>query len=427
MSDIYRKALSRLDLAASFANIDSEIIEKLKNSKACLRVSIPVRMDDGSLKIFTGFRVHHNDIRGPTKGGIRFHPSISLDEMEAFAFWMTMKCAVVGIPFGGAKGGITVDSKQLSPLELERLSRSYVDLIADFIGPEKDILAPDMYTNSMIMSWMMDQYATIVRHASPGVITGKPLSLGGSQGREGATGRGGYYCIKELEQKKQWQPGKTRVAIQGFGAVAQSIGELLYLDGYKIVAVSDSKGGIYHSDGLDIPNVILSKRESKAVQELYCKESVCELINAEIITNEELLELDIDLLIPAAIENQITEKNAAKMKAPFIIELANGPTTTEADKILQEKGTFIIPDILANAGGVTVSYFEWVQNKSGFYWSLEKVNKQLRNIMVLEFNNIYELMKQNKTDMRTAAYIHALNRYTEAITSQGTHGYFSKE
>lgn len=426
---MYKNALSHLDLAASFANIDPETIEKLKNSKGCLKVSIPVRMDDDNLKIFTGFRVHHNDIRGPTKGGIRFHPAVNLDEMETFAFWMTMKCAVVGIPFGGAKGGITVDPKQLSPMELERLSRGYIDLIADFVGPEKDILAPDMYTNPMIMSWMMDQYTNIVRHASPAVITGKPISLGGSLGREGATGRGGYYCIKELEQKKAWKPREMRVAVQGFGAVAQSIAELLYLDGYKIVAVSDSKGGIYQSEGLDIPNVMRIKNEAKAVKEVYCKESVCELINAKIITNEELLKLDVDILIPAAIENQITIKNAANIKAPFIIELANGPTTTDADKILHQKGTLMVPDILANAGGVTVSYFEWVQNKSGFYWSLDEVHKRLHEIMQSRFNNIYEIMEKYKTDMRTAAYIHGLIQYAEAVFSQGTYGYFlnSKE
>lgn len=352
-NNMYTEALSRLALAASYAKVDPEAIEKLKHSKVCVKVSVPLRMDDGCLKIFDGFRVHHNDVRGPTKGGIRFHPTVKIEEMEAFAFWMTMKCAVVGIPFGGAKGGICIDPRQLSPMELERLSRNYIDLIADYIGQDVDILAPDMYTNPMVMSWMLDQYSKIVRHAAPAAITGKPIPLGGSQGREEATGRGAYYCIKELENEKAWNPENMRVAIQGFGNVAQPVAELLYQDGYKIVAVSDSKGGIFRSEGLDIPDVIRLKKESKSIKEVYCKESICKLTDAKQITNEELLELDVDILIPAAIQNQITKANAAKIKAPVIIEIANGPTTVDADKILNEKGTLVVPDILANAGGVT--------------------------------------------------------------------------
>lgn len=421
----FTDALLRLDQASSFADIDPEAVEKLKHAKACLEVSMPVRMDDGSLQIYTGYRVHHNDARGPTKGGIRFHPGVNLIEIQTLAFWMTIKCAVVNIPFGGAKGGIIVDPKQLSRMELERLSRSYISSIADFIGPDLDIPAPDVYTNSMIMGWMMDEYSKIIRQAAPGVITGKPIPLGGSQGREDATGRGAYYCIKELEKIKQWQPKKKRVAIQGFGNAGQHIAELLYKDGYKIVAISDSKGGIYRSQGFDVPSIIHIKNNSRQVQAMYCNGSVCQLIKATNISNEELLELDVDIMIPAALENQITSKNASKIKAPVIIEVANGPTTVDADLILKERDILVVPDILANAGGVTVSYFEWVQNKTGYYWTAEEVYHRLHEIMSQEFNNVYQLMEAYQTDMRTAAYIHALNRYAEAVVAEGTQGYFS--
>jgi glutamate dehydrogenase (NADP+) len=423
--DLFSQALSRLDKAAAFANTDPEAVEKLKHPKACLEVSIPVRMDDGSLRIFTGYRVHHNDMRGPTKGGIRFHPDVSLDEVKSLAFWMTIKCAVVGIPYGGGKGGVIVDPKELSRLELERLSRGYIEQIAGFIGPDTDIPAPDVYTNPMIMGWMMDEYSKIVRKLTPAVITGKPIALGGSQGREDATARGGYYCIKEIEKKRNWNPKEIRVAVQGFGNAGQFIADMLHKDGYKIVAISDSKGGIYRPEGLDVPSVIHVKNASKTLQAVYCEGTVCEVVDATVITNEELLELDVDILIPAALENQITEKNAARIIAPVIVELANGPTTIEADAILQKKGTLVLPDILANAGGVTVSYFEWVQNKAGYYWSLEEVHQRLYEIMVREFNNVYALMEQHQTDMRTAAYIHALTRQAEAVVALGTHNYFS--
>ncbi|KTD64610.1 Glu/Leu/Phe/Val family dehydrogenase [Legionella shakespearei] len=422
---IYTDALSRLDEASSIANIDPEAIEQLKHAKACLEVAVPVRMDDGSLNIYTGYRVHYNDARGPAKGGIRFHPAVTLPEIQTLAFWMTLKCAVVGVPFGGGKGGIIIDPKQLSRLELERLSRSYISAIADFIGPDVDIPAPDVYTNSMIMGWMMDEYSKIVRHDAPAVITGKPIPLGGSQGRDDATGRGAFYCIKELEKIRQWQAKDMRVAIQGFGNAGQHIAELLYKDGYKVVAISDSKGGIYRTQGLDVPSIIHVKNSSRQVKAVYCKGSVCELVEATHISNEELLELDVDILIPAALENQITLKNAANIKAPVIVEIANGPTTVDADLILKEKGILVVPDILANAGGVTVSYFEWVQNKTGYYWALEKIHHQLQEIMSREFTNVYQLIEFYKTDMRTAAYIHALKRYEEAVVAQGTHGYFN--
>ncbi|QDP71401.1 Glu/Leu/Phe/Val dehydrogenase [Legionella israelensis] len=423
---MYVDALSRLDKAASYCDIDSEAIEKLKHPKFCLETSLPVRMDDGELKIFTAYRVHHNDSRGPMKGGIRFHPNLNLDELKTLALWMTIKCAVIDVPFGGAKGGIIVDPKSLSRMELERLSRTYIEFIADFIGPDKDIPAPDMYTNEMIMGWMMDEYATIVRQKIPAVITGKPISLGGSLGRQGATGFGGYQCIKMLQKKKKWNPSETRVAVQGFGNAGQSIANLLYQNDYKIVAVSDSKGGIYKAEGINIPRMIEIKNSAKEVQSIYCKESICDLAKEATITNEELLELDVDLLIPAATQNQITKENAARIKAPVIVEIANGPTSVEADVILQKKEILIVPDILANSGGVTVSYFERVQNKSSYYWSLEKVQKELEVIISREFNNVCQLMEKHQTNMRQAAYILALNRYNQAIKAQGTRGYFSK-
>ncbi|MDP3267520.1 MAG: Glu/Leu/Phe/Val dehydrogenase [Legionella sp.] len=424
--NLFTEALSRLDKAAAYVNIDPEAVEKLKHTEACLEVSIPIRMDDGCLQIFTGYRVHHNDIRGPAKGGIRFHPDVNLAEIKTLAFWMTIKCAVVGIPFGGGKGGVIVDPKHLSRLELERLSRGYINAIADFIGPNRDIPAPDVYTNAMIMGWMMDEYSKIVRQATPAVITGKPIALGGSQGREDATGRGAYYCIKELEKIRKWRPEEIRVAIQGFGNAGQHIAELLHKDGYKIVAISDSKGGIYRGEGFDVPSIIYTKNHSKTVQAVYCEGSMCELIKATNITNEELLELDVDILIPAALENQITGTNAGQVKAAVIVEVANGPITVEADPILKQKDILVVPDILANAGGVTVSYFEWVQNRSGFYWTEQEVNHRLHEIMAREFDNVFKLANRHHTDMRTAAYIHALTRYAEAVVALGTHGYFAQ-
>jgi glutamate dehydrogenase (NADP+) len=423
---IFSQALARLDIAAKYADINDEAILKLKHPKASLEVTIPVRMDDGSLQVFTGYRVHHNDRRGPAKGGIRFHPGVTLDEVKSLAFWMTIKCAVVGIPFGGGKGGVIVDPKLLSRMELERLSRGYIEQVASFIGPDTDIPAPDVYTNAMIMGWMMDEYSTIVRRLSPAVITGKPIPLGGSLGRDDATARGGYYCIKELERKRKWSPEKIRVAIQGFGNAGQHIAEMLHADGYKIVAISDSKGGIYRAEGFDAPSIIHIKNSSKELQAVYCENSVCQLIDATVITNEELLELDVDILIPAALENQITKENADRIKARVIVELANGPVMNDADEILQKKEILVIPDILANAGGVTVSYFEWVQNRAGYYWDLKTVHNRLHEIMVREFNNVYELMESHKVDMRTAAYIHALNRQAEAVSALGTHEYFAQ-
>lgn len=427
MTDLFANAIARLDAAAKYAQIDPEALSRLKYPKAALEVSIPIRMDDGSLKVFTGFRVRHDDTRGPTKGGIRFHPQVSLDEVKALAFWMTFKCAVVGIPFGGGKGGVIVDPKHLSRLEIERLSRAYIEAISTFIGPNKDIPAPDVYTNPMIMGWMMDEYSKITNHHAPDVITGKPIELGGSLGRDDATGRGTYYCIKELEKKRNWDPKNITVAVQGFGNAGQHVASLLHRDGYKIVAVSDSKGAVYSEKGFDIPSLIHMKNETREVRPVYCEGSVCEVVPAKHLSNEELLELDVDILIPAALENVITKENADRIKAKVIMETANGPVTFEADEILSKKGILVAPDILVNAGGVTVSYFEWVQNKSGYYWSEDEVHQRLHAVMVREFNYLYDLVQKHKIDMRTAAYVHALNRIGKAIAAQGTHSYFSEK
>ena len=424
-SNVFDDAVKRLDRAAQHANLDDETLERLKHAKAAVEVSIPVRMDDGTLQVFTGYRVRHDDTRGPAKGGIRYHPDVSLDEVRALAFWMTCKCAAVGIPFGGGKGGVIVNPKELSPMELERLSRGFIRQIADFIGPETDIPAPDVYTNAMVMGWMMDEYSKIRRQNSPAVITGKPLPLGGSLGRDDATGRGAYYCIKELEHRRKWDPNKIRVAVQGFGNAGQHVAALLHSDGYQIVAVSDSRGGVYRKEGFDIPSLRKIKNETRQLKAVYCDGSVCEAIDADTITNEELLELDVDLLIPAALENQITAPNAANVNAPVIVEVANGPITSDADEVLNDKGALVIPDILANAGGVTVSYFEWVQNKQGYYWTIEQVHERLKEIMSREFNNVFNLMEEKKLDMRAATYAHALSRIGEAIAAQGTHRYFA--
>lgn len=440
-SDVFADAVKRMEQAAGSVDISAETLQKLRHPKCLVQVSVPVRMDDGSLRVFQGYRVRYDDSRGPAKGGIRFHPAVSAAEVQALAFWMTCKCAVVGIPFGGGKGGVIVNPKELSRMELERLSRSFIQQIADFIGPESDIPAPDVYTNAMIMGWMMDEYSTIRRQRTPAVITGKPIPLGGSLGRDDATGRGAYYCIKELERKNGWKPRELRVAVQGFGNAGQHVARLMHADGYRIVAISDSRGGIYREEGLDIPRAIKLKGQRRAVSDVYPTRSVCDCpecgciechcnsednATGEMITNERLLELDVDTLIPAALENQITADNAARIMAPVIVEVANGPTTSEADEILATKNTLVVPDILANAGGVTVSYFEWVQNRTGDYWTEAEVHDRLQQIMSREFNAVYDLMLAKGINLRTAAYAQAVSRIGQAVESQGTSLYFSE-
>jgi glutamate dehydrogenase (NADP+) len=424
--DLFAEAITRLDKAFPHADISEEALERLKHPKAVLEVSIPVRLDNGGLKVFTGYRVRHDDTRGPTKGGIRYHPEVDLNEVKALAFWMTCKCAAVDLPLGGAKGGIICNPKELSRMELERLSRGFIREIADFIGPDTDVPAPDVYTNATIMGWMMDEYSDIVRRRTPAVITGKPIPLGGSLGREDATGRGAYYCLKELQKKRGWHPHEISVAVQGFGNVGQHFARLAHADGYRIVAVSDSQGGIYSEDGFDVASLAYQKNQTRQLAGVYCEDSVCHLVPHQKITNAELLELKVDVLAPAALAGEITAENADRIRAKTILELANGPTAPEADEVLGDKGVLIVPDILANAGGVTVSYFEWVQNKSGMYWSEEDVHQRLLAKMSREFNAIYARMEELKTDMRTAAYAHALNRMGCAIEAGGTRDYFRR-
>ena len=412
-------ANQRLEKALRYVTVHEDAIERLKYPKASLTVSIPVRMDNGSLKVFQGYRVRYDDSRGPTKGGVRFHPGVTLDEVQSLAFWMTFKCAVLNLPFGGAKGGITVNPKILSKFELEQLSRGYVDAIADFIGPDIDIPAPDVYTNALIMGWMMNQYSTIRRQITPGVVTGKPISMGGSLGRETATAMGAFYVIQTLLPKLGRQPQTTTVAVQGFGNAGAVIAELLYHAGYKVVAVSDSQGGVYAPQGLDIPAIRSVKEATRGIKAVYCEGSVCSDADHTVVTNAELLELEVDLLIPAALENQITAANADRIRAPFIFEVANGPVTSAADAILEAKGIQVFPDILVNAGGVTVSYFEWVQNRSGFYWTLEEVNQRLKDKITHETELIWAIAHELNCDCRTAAYVHALKRMGEAIEAKG--------
>lgn len=417
-------ANQRLEKALRYVMIDDDVATRLRYPKSSLTVSIPVRMDDGSLRVFQGYRVRYDDSRGPTKGGVRFHPDVTMDEVQSLAFWMTFKCAALNLPFGGAKGGIILNPKELSKFELERLSRGYVDAIADFIGPDVDIPAPDVYTNAMIMGWMMDQYSIIQRKITPGVVTGKPLSMGGSLGRETATAMGAFYVMQRVLRRLDQHPEDTTVAVQGFGNAGSVIAELLYKVGYKVVAVSDSQGGIYSPDGLDIPSIRQTKESSRKLQAVYCEGSVCNLVKHEIITNAELLELEVDVLLPAALENQITVENAEAIKAPYIFELANGPITSEADMILEKNGIQVFPDILVNAGGVTVSYFEWVQNRSGLYWTLEEVNRRLEESMNSETDKIWAIAQELHVSMRIAAYIHALNRLGDAIQAKGTRSFY---
>ncbi|MBD1806025.1 Glu/Leu/Phe/Val dehydrogenase [Microcoleus sp. FACHB-SPT15] len=425
MSDsLFSDASKRLQAALKYVSISDDAIEHLKYPKSSLSVSIPVRMDDGSLKVFQGYRVRYDDTRGPAKGGVRYHPNVSLDEVQSLAFWMTFKCAALNLPFGGGKGGITVDPKALSKLELERLSRGYIDAIADFIGPDVDILAPDVYTNAMIMGWMMDQYSIIRRQISPAVVTGKPITMGGSLGRDGATATGAFFVIESIMPKFEQVPQETTVAIQGFGNAGAVLAELLAKAGYKVVAISDSQGGIYAKNGLDIPSIRHYKAAGNGVKAVYCRNSVCNIVEHEVITNQELLALDVDILIPAALENQITEENVNTINAKYIFEAANGPVTSAADRVLEAKGIYVFPDILVNAGGVTVSYFEWVQNRSGLYWTLEEVNQRLKQKIVEESNRIWSISQELAVPMRTAAYIHALNRLGEALNAKGTRDYY---
>lgn len=411
-------ALVRLDEAAKHLNVDADVIEKLKFARETTKARLMIRMDDGSRKSFLAWRCRYDDTRGPTKGGIRFHPESTADEVEMLAFWMTFKCAVMNLPYGGGKGAVQVDPRKLSKAELERLSRAYIQAFARIIGPDRDIPAPDVYTNSMIMGWMADEYAQIVGQASPAVITGKPLALGGSLGRGDATARGGYYLVRHLADELGLK-GSLRIAVQGFGNAGQHIARLLAADGHKIVAVSDSEGAVRAAGGLDLDRLFVAKDGGRSVV------STAGHAGHELLDGQALVGVDCDILVPSALENMIHIGNAQSVKAKIVLELANGPVTSEADAILEKMGVVVLPDILANAGGVTVSYFEWVQNRQGYYWPIEEIHDRLRTIMEREGRAIWDVAKGKDVSVRTAAYVHALGRLAEAIEAHGTQNYFA--
>jgi len=403
-------AQQQFDLAAERLGLDDGMRAVLREPRRELTVHFPVHMDDGSVRVFTGYRVQHNLGRGPAKGGIRYHQDVSRDEVKALAMWMTWKCAVVGIPYGGGKGGVIVDPKQLSLRELEALTRRFFTEIEVLVGPEKDIPAPDVNTNSQVMAWMMDTYSMHAGYTVPGVVTGKPISLGGSEGRNEATARGTVYCIIEAARHLGIELKKARVAVQGFGNAGSIAARLIAEEGSTVVAVSDSTGGIHNPAGLEIAKVVAWKQEHGTVQGFP---------GATDISNAQLLEIECDILIPAALENQITEANAGNIKARLIAEAANGPTTPEADRILWKNSKFMIPDILCNAGGVTVSYFEWVQDLNRDHWSERVVNEKLREIMVKAFSETLAIARREQCDMRTAAYLLAVARVADVMALRG--------
>ena len=397
----FESMMSRFDRAAQLLDLDPDLYAVMRVPNRELKVYIPVRMDSGRLEVFEGFRVQHNFARGPAKGGIRYAPDVTIDEVRALAAWMTWKCAVVNVPFGGAKGGVICDPLQMSVGELERMTRRYAAELMDIIGPEKDVPAPDMNTNEQTMAWIMDTFSMHARHTVTAVVTGKPVELGGSSGRREATGRGVLFVINEAIKKFKMTPPSTRVVVQGAGNVGGIGARLLHEAGYKVVAISDVHGGIYNPDGIDI---------HEALRHLQTTRSFEEFPGVETVTNQELLELECDVLVPAATENQITSHNAHRIKCKVLAEGANGPTTAAADEILHKKGIFVIPDILANAGGVTVSYFEWVQDRMGYLWREDVVNQRLQEVIVASFNDVSKYAETHSVDTRTAAYMLAIDR-----------------
>jgi glutamate dehydrogenase (NAD(P)+) len=407
----FRLAVAQFDRAAEAMQLDPNLRERLKLPQRSLIVSLPVRMDDGRVEVFTGYRVQHDSSRGPCKGGIRYHQSVSLGEVSALAMWMTWKCALANLPYGGAKGGIQVSPKSLSPAELQRLTRRYAAEIFPLIGPDKDVPAPDVGTDAQVMSWIMDTYSQQVGYAVPGVVTGKPLSLGGSLGREEATGRGVVYVTLEALRHLKLSIENATVAIQGFGNVGSHTALIMQQEGARVIAVSDVAGGIYNAKGLDIPELIRRYRNSG--------QSLSEMKMGDPITNEELLQLDCTVLVPAALSEQITENNADRLRCRVLSEGANGPTTLEADRILEEKGIFIIPDILANSGGVIVSYFEWVQDLQRFFWSANDIQRRLHDIITSAFHRTLQFSIERRTSMRMAALMSGIDQVAQAHLQRG--------
>ncbi|HUF49233.1 MAG TPA: Glu/Leu/Phe/Val dehydrogenase [Longimicrobiales bacterium] len=393
--------MHRFDRAARLLSLDEGVYKILRNPEKQIITSIPVAMDNGEVEVFTGYRVLYNTSRGPAKGGIRFDMSVTLDEVTALAAWMTWKCAVVDIPFGGAKGGVRCEPFRMSTSELERLTRRYTASIIETLGPESDVPAPDVNTNEQVMAWIMDTYSMHKRHTVTAVVTGKPIAMGGSLGRREATGRGVTIVVKEALRELGLPLNGTKLAVQGFGNVGSVAAKLLEDEGLTVVAISDKSGGIYNPNGIYVSDALAWIREHRFLEGFP---------NGDRVTNEELLELECDVLAPCALENVITRRNAANIKARIIAEGANGPTTAPADSILDDKGVFVIPDILANAGGVTVSYFEWVQNREGYYWREDMVIERLREVMIRSFNTVLQYAKQHNVNMRTAAYMLSIDR-----------------
>src|SRR5436853_4044403 len=397
----FESMMLRFDRAAQLLNLDPDLYAVMRVPNRELKVHIPTGMDSGRIQVFEGYRVQHNFARGPAKGGIRYSPDVTIDEGLALAAWMTWKCAVVNVPFGGGKGGIICDPSQMSMGELERMTRRYAAELIDFIGPEKDVPAPDMNTNEQTMAWIMDTYSMHARHTVTAVVTGKPVGLGGSSGRREATGRGILFVVDEAIKRFKMTPPATRVVVQGSGNVGGIGARLMHEAGYKVVALSDIHGGIYNPNGIDIPEALKHLQQTRSFEDFQ---------GVEFVTNEELLELECDVLVPAATENQITSENAERLKCKILAEGANGPTTAAADEILHNKGVFVIPDILANAGGVTVSYFEWVQDRMGYFWKEVVVNERLSDVMVASFNDVVKYADGHNVDTRTAAYMLAIDR-----------------
>ena len=410
----YETAQSQLRSVAMMLDLDPGVTDLLASPKRELTVRFPVRMDDGSTRVFTGYRVHHNEARGPVKGGLRYSPLVDLDEVRALAMWMSWKCAVVNIPYGGAKGGVTLDPRSISEAELERMTRRYTAEISIIIGPEKDIPAPDVGTDSRIMAWVMDTYSMMHGHSVPGVVTGKPLELGGSFGRIEATGRGVAYITAEACRRQRLSLRGARVAVQGFGNVGSVTARLLSQAGATVVAISDSRGGIYNPNGLNIEDHYVHRKEGGLIGDHPGHGT-----DHDDISNEDLLTLPVDILIPAALEGQITDQIASRVRCKMLVEAANGPTTAAGDTVLAERGVYVVPDILANAGGVVVSYFEWVQDLQSFFWEEKEVNQRLERIMVNAFNEVASTAEQRSLRLRQAAYVVALKRVVDAMKMRG--------
>lgn len=415
-------ALSRLDDIFTRLNVADDVRTRLAQPALALQVGIPVRMDDGRLEVFTGWRVHYDTTRGPAKGGVRFHPAVNREEVTTLAFWMAIKCAVVGVPFGGGKGGVAVDPKKLSRLELERLSRGYMRAVADVVGPDRDIPAPDVNTNPTVMGWMADEYQAITRRHQPGVITGKPLALGGSPGRVESTGRGALQVLDMWLKREGRKPEDTTLAVQGFGNAGYHFAQLAHERGYRVVAVSDSKGAIHDAEGLSPEPIWHHKNESRELRGMvYCDDSVlCECDRATAMSQEELLALEVDVLVLAAMEDQIHADNADAVRAGLILEIANGPVTSDADAKLAKRGIPVLPDVLANTGGVIVSHLEWMQNRIGEQWDEDTVNARMAERIAREAERVMERADQDGVDYRTAAYLQGIGRIADAIEQRGT-------